>query len=139
MAGIGLPVSHSVPVPATEKAMRLPTRDTYMSSIPGYIPDAYHRDVTASWDIPVVYVIIEQLQLKIQEIEEELIRLRTKTCHCQDEGFINRQADTANAATQHESPELQDGNTDHNENDQSMETSEKTDPELSINLELPYI
>ena len=123
MAGIGLPMSHSVPVPATEQAMRSPTRDTYTSSIPGYIPDAYHRDVTASWDIPVVYVIIEQLQLKIQCIEEELIRLKAKTC--QHGCFINRQTDTANAATQHESAELQDNSPDQSENDHSTETSEK--------------
>ncbi len=142
MAGIGLPMSHLVPVPATEKAMRSPTRgqvqggyegikpplhmgqDTHLSPIPGYIPDAYHRDVTASWDIPVVYVIIEQLQLRIRDIEEELIRLKAKTCKhgC----FINRQTDTANAATQHESVELQENNPDHNGNDRSTETSEKT-------------
>ncbi len=141
MAGIGLPMSHSVPVPATEKAMRSPTRDqfqggydevqpplnmghdTYLSPMSGYIPDGHRRDVTSSWNIPVVYVIIEQLQLKIQSIEEELIRLKAKTC--QHGCFINRQTDTANAATQHESTELQDNIPDHNENDHSTETSEK--------------
>ncbi len=122
MAGIGLPMSHSVPVPATELAMRSPTRDTYT----GYIPDAYHRDVTASWDVPIVYKIIEQLQLRIQDIEEELIRLRAKNCHCEHGGFNDRQTDTANAATQYESVELQDGNTDHNGNDHFMDTSERT-------------
>ena len=50
--------------------------DTYLSPISGYIPDGHHRDVTASCDIPVVYVLIEQLQEKIQLIEEELIELR---------------------------------------------------------------
>ncbi len=83
-------------------------------------------DVTASWDVPIVYKIIEQLQLKIRDIEEELTRLRAKTCHCQDGGFINRQTDKANAATQHESVELQENNPDHNGNDRSTETSEKT-------------
>ena len=50
--------------------------DTYLSPISGYKPDGHHRDVTASWNIPVVYVIIEQLQEKIKLIEEELIELR---------------------------------------------------------------
>ncbi len=89
-------------------------------------------DVTASWDVPIVYIIIEQLQLRIRDIEEELTRLRAKTCYCQDEGHINRRTDTANAATQHESAELQDGNTDRNQNDYTTETSEKMTMSQSV-------
>ncbi len=80
-------------------------------------------DITESWDVPIVYKIIEQLQFKIRDIEEELIRLKAKTC--QHGCFINRQTDTANAATQHESEELQENNPDHNGNGRSTETSEK--------------
>ena len=50
--------------------------DTHLSPISGHVPDGHHQDVTASWDIPVVYVIIEQLQEKIKLIEDELIELR---------------------------------------------------------------
>ena len=94
--------------------------DTCPSHIYRNVSDT-HRDITASWDVPVVYIIIEQLQLRIRDIEEELTRLRAKTSHCDHGGRINRQTDTANVATQHESTELQDNSPDHSENDHSTE------------------
>ena len=47
-----------------------------LTTTPGYIHGGHHQEVTASWDIPVVYVVIEQVQEKIKLIEEELTELR---------------------------------------------------------------
>ncbi len=74
--------------PGVSGGRQMDRSDTYPSHIYRNVYDTHHCD------IPAVYKIIEQLQLKIQSIEEELIRLKAQTC--QHGCFINMQTDTAN-------------------------------------------
>ncbi len=82
------------------------------SHIPGYKPDTH----PPSLDILLVYAIVQKLQMQVQNMEQEIIKLRAKMCHCHDS--MNRQMHSADSVTQ-------PNNGDHNGNAQSMQASEE--------------
>ncbi len=88
------------------------------SYVPGYRPDTHPY----SLDILVVFAIMEKLQNKVRNMEQELVQLRAKMCHCHDS--MNRQMPEADSVTR-------PNNGDHNGSAQSMQASE----EISVSPE----
>ncbi len=80
------------------------------SYVPGYRPDTHPY----SLDILVVFAIVEKLQNRVRNLEQELLNLRAKMCHCHDS--MNRQMHNADSVTQ-------PNNGDHNGNAQPVQAS----------------
>ncbi len=104
--------------PETVPCMKHVEEKRYPSHIPGYRPDTHPY----SLDILVVFALVEKLQNKVRNLEQELLNLRAKMCHCHDS--MNRQMPEADSVTQ-------PNNGDHYENAQSMQASE----EISVSPE----
>ncbi len=105
----------AIPAVPRNRGVRVRQSPSY---VPGYRPDTHPY----SLHILVVFAIVEKLQNKVRNMEQELVQLRAKMCHCNDS--MNRQMPEADSVTQ-------PNNGNHNGNAQPLQASDEiaVDPE----------